>query len=375
MKSPPEAVLAQVLDALPVAVAVVDLLGRFRVANQQAIEILGPLDVYAGITEGPGQYDTFVVGTELRYPPERLPLVRALRGERAHATDIEIRRGDRSIPVEAWAAPVFDGEGRIAFAVAAFHDIREHEASRRQIERLNDELARRVMELEVANQELETFSYSVSHDLRAPLRGIDGFCRILVEDHAESLPSEAQRQLEVIRERTQHMGKLIDDLLRLSRVTRKGLELARVDMNVLLRSALTELDPRALERTRMALAPLPPVVGDAALLKQAWVNLLSNAIKYSAPRADPTVEIKGQAEGGEILFFVRDNGVGFDMTYADKLFGVFQRLHRRDEFEGTGIGLAIVQRVVHRHGGRVWAMSTPEGGATFFFTLPKGGRQ
>jgi signal transduction histidine kinase len=240
--------------------------------------------------------------------------------------------------------------------------VREHAAQ------LEARVRERTAELEATNKELESFSYSVSHDLRAPLRAVDGYARMLEEDHAAKLDGESKRLLRVVREAAERMGALIDDLLAFSRLGRHELQRRRLDMSALAREVVAETDGAA--RTRVEIAALPATNGDATLLRQVWVNLIGNAVKYSGKRADPRVEIGGRAEGAENVYWLRDNGVGFDMRYAAKLFGVFQRLHRAEEFPGTGVGLAIVQRIVVRHGGRVWAEGRPGEGATFFFSMP-----
>jgi signal transduction histidine kinase len=240
----------------------------------------------------------------------------------------------------------------------------------RQADELEQRVRERTAELEAANKELESFSYSVSHDLRAPLRAVDGFARMLEEDHAAQLDHEGRRRVAVIRDNSRHMGQLIDDLLAFSRLGRQALRPADVDMAALAREVIAELG--AHENAVVRVEPVPAARGDRALLKQVWANLLSNALKYSSKREAPEVEVSGASEGGQLVYRVRDNGAGFDMRYVDKLFGVFQRLHRSDEFPGTGVGLAIVQRVVARHGGRVWAEGEVGVGARFFFSLPAG---
>jgi signal transduction histidine kinase len=237
-------------------------------------------------------------------------------------------------------------------------------------QRLNDELQQRTAQMEDANKELEAFAYSVSHDLRAPLRAIDGYTRILVEDYAPALDAEGHRVCSVVREETRRMGGLIDDLLAFSRLSRAPVQTSLINMQALAHSVFLELATDE-ERARIdfRVAPLPAASGDAALMRQVWSNLLSNAIKFSTKCEHARVEVGGREESGETIYFVRDNGAGFDMQYADKLFGVFQRLHNEREFAGTGIGLAIVQRVIHRHGGRVWAEGAPGQGATFYFSL------
>jgi len=234
---------------------------------------------------------------------------------------------------------------------------------------LERRVAERTVQLEMANKELESFSYSVSHDLRSPLRAISGFSKMMEEDYADRLDEEGQRLLKVIRDNSRRMGQLIDDLLAFSRLGRKPIAAAEVDMAEQARMTFTELT-NGEDRTRLEMGPLPTVLGDAALLKQVWVNLLSNAVKFSGKRSQPVVEVTGCAEAAESIYCVKDNGTGFDMRYYDKLFGVFQRLHNPEEFPGTGVGLAIVQRVVTRHGGRVWAEGEEGKGAAFYFALP-----
>jgi len=283
-------------------------------------------------------------------------------------------RQGREFPVELSIAPV-KREGAWYFS-AFVRDITDRKQAEEEIKKLNEGLERRVEErtaqLEAANKELEAFSYSVSHDLRAPLRAIDGFSRILVEDHAGKLDEDATRVLGVIRSNTQNMGRLIDDLLAFSRLGRKPIERSQIDMKQLARDAFAQIssaDPAS--APRFDLGPLHEAHGDPAMLRQVFMNLLSNAAKYSRTKKPALIEVGGHSQNGENVYYVKDNGVGFDMNYANKLFGVFQRLHNAEEFEGTGVGLAIVQRIIHRHGGRVWADGKVDEGATFYFTLPK----
>jgi signal transduction histidine kinase len=254
-------------------------------------------------------------------------------------------------------------------------------AARRQVEaevtRLNQELEGRVLdrtrELEAANKELESFSYSVSHDLRAPLRAIDGFSKALVEDHAGGLDEDARHCLDRIRGNAVRMGTLIDDMLDFSRTSRRQMETVPVDMNALAREVFDEARAAVPQRdVVLRLGSLPPARGDRAMIRQVLVNLVSNAVKFTAPRPQAVIEIDGRQGYGQNSYTVKDNGVGFDMRHADKLFGVFERLHGTDEFPGTGIGLAIVKRIVERHGGRVAAESTMGEGTTMVFSLPNG---
>jgi len=269
-----------------------------------------------------------------------------------------------------------DEAGKALHFHGAVMDITERKEAQEKVRRLNEELEQRVIqrtaELEIANKELEAFSYSVSHDLRAPLRAVDGFSQAVLEDYGEQLPEEGRHYLATIRGGAQRMGALIDDLLTFSRLSRLPLNKRSVDPKRVVRETLEELgfpiEGRAVE---MRIGDLPLCQGDAALLKQLWLNLLSNALKYTRQREPAVIEVGCTPDDNEQanVYFVRDNGAGFDMRYADKLFGVFQRLHRAEDFEGTGVGLAIVQRIVHRHGGRVWAEAALDQGATFYFTL------
>jgi two-component system sensor histidine kinase/response regulator len=251
------------------------------------------------------------------------------------------------------------------------------------IRRLNDELEQRVRErtheLEVANQhlalankDLESFSFSVSHDLRAPLRTMRGFCDIFIQEFGEAVPPEGRVLLERMREGGVRMSQLIEDLLAFARFSRQPLQKLPVSMEAIARKVVAELQAREDRQVDARVRELPDCNGDASLLEQVFTNLLSNAFKFSRARESAIVEVGSMTSSsskGVPIFYVRDNGAGFDMKYADKLFGVFQRLHSATEFEGTGVGLSIVQRIVQRHGGRIWAESAPGEGATFFFTL------
>lgn len=273
------------------------------------------------------------------------------------------------------------GAGAIGFvAWRTKRETNEIDRYQGEIQQLNQELEQRVIErtaqLDAANKDLESFSYSVSHDLRAPLRAIDGFSLILLEDYAGKLDDEGKRVINVVRDNTQKMGQLIDDILAFSRAGRKALEMVEIDMQELATSVFDELKPGTAGRTiQLDITALPACRGDRAMLRQVWLNLLSNAIKFTRARESALIEIGSNATDKENIFHVKDNGAGFDMQYSHKLFGVFQRLHTPEEFEGTGVGLAIVKRIIDKHGGRVWAEGKVGEGATFYFALPKPGQQ
>ena len=271
--------------------------------------------------------------------------------------------------------PLKDSEGRVVQWFGTNTDVEALKQAEEKVRLLNAELEQRVRErtaqLEMANQELEAFSYSVSHDLRAPLRGVDGYVRMLQEDYGDRLDAEGTRLIGVVSSEAKRMGRLIDDLLAFSRMGRHQMQRTPVDMTALARGVFENLDRETPGTTRrFELQSLPPALGDLAMLRQVFANLLGNAVKFSRHQPAPVIEVGGSSRDGENTYYVKDNGAGFDEQYRDKLFGVFQRLHSEEEFEGTGVGLALVQRVIHRHGGKVWAESKPGLGATFYFTLP-----
>jgi PAS domain S-box-containing protein len=269
----------------------------------------------------------------------------------------------------------FEANNQPVRLIGTIIDITERKKVEEEINKLNTSLEERVIErtaqLEAANSELQAFAYSVSHDLRAPLRAIDGFSKFVLEDYGSKLDSEGQRLLGLVRSNTQKMDKLITDILSLSRVSRTEHKKSAIDMTKMALSMYNEAAlPEIQQKIELIIDPLPGVFADPTFIKQVWINLLSNAIKFSSLSKNPEIRIGGYNEGKSNVYFVRDNGVGFNPEYSHKLFGVFQRLHKVTEFEGTGVGLAIVQRIILRHGGKVWAESKEGYGATFYFSLP-----
>jgi PAS domain S-box-containing protein len=266
-----------------------------------------------------------------------------------------------------------DDDNRPVAILETNNDITERKHREEQIQRLNEELARRSAELAGTNKELEAFAYSVSHDLRAPLRHMSGFTQLLHKRVSSLLDAKGQHYIEMILDSSKRMGNLIDDLLAFSRIGRAETRQTLVNTVQLVKEAITEVRQETLGRNiNWKIGELPNFNADRSMLRLALVNLLSNAIKFTRTRSQAEIEI-GSTDGrpDEVVIFIRDNGVGFDMKYVNKLFGVFQRLHQADTFEGTGIGLATVQRIIHRHGGRIWAEGLVGRGATFYFSAPK----
>jgi len=281
-----------------------------------------------------------------------------------------VRKDGSHFWAEVAITAVHDSAGKLIGFLKIAKDITAKRDAEDQIQKLNSELTQRVEEFGTVNRELESFSYSVSHDLRAPLRHVDGFARILKEEYSPTLPEDAIRYLDRILEAATHMGQLIDDLLNLARIGRREMKREGVRIANVVKQAIAELPSEAQERhIEWRIEPLPEMNCDAGLLKLVFSNLLSNAVKFTRKQPIAVIEIGARMTGGVATIFVRDNGVGFDPRYADKLFGVFQRLHRHEDFEGTGVGLATVQRIIRRHGGEIWAESQVNSGTTFSFTL------
>lgn len=320
--------------------------------------------------------------TDIR-PPEDIP--RLLANVARPRSDLQVsgewrhRRGDGQIIDVRITSHTLEFAGRQAALVVA-QDISEQKRAERALRALNEELEHRVrqrtVQLEAANQELEAFAYTAAHDLRSPLITIGGFSQMLLEDYAAAVPDEVRQRLRQMAEIARRMGVLIEELLTFSRLSRRPVVEQRVDPADVARQALAELNGARPEHRpgSVRIGTLPACRADPTLLKQVFVNLLSNALKFSRRRTDAVIEIgwgPAAEDPAHWMYFVKDNGAGFDMQDADKLFGVFQRLHSTDDYEGTGVGLAIVQRIIRRHGGRIWAEGEVEKGATFYFTLPK----
>jgi light-regulated signal transduction histidine kinase (bacteriophytochrome) len=274
--------------------------------------------------------------------------------------------------------PIFNEQGKVTKVIGVSNDITERKQVEEEIHKLNAELEDRVNErtaqLEAANKELESFSYSISHDLRAPLRAIDGFSSLIQDEYANQLPQDGIEMLHKVRLSAGRMNQLIDDLLRFSRFNRQPLNILLVQPLDIVQKALEIFrNEREGRQVEIVIGDMPACQADPSLLMQVWINLISNALKYSRKRTVAHIEMGCQpGEKEQHVYYIHDDGTGFDMQYADKLFGVFQRLHSESEFEGTGVGLALVQRIVSRHGGRIWADSEVDKGSTFYFTLGEG---
>ena len=367
--------LQSVLDSMSEGLVATDDQGKFILWNPAAQRIVGMGPSEMSPEQWNAHYGVYLPDAVTPFPPEENPLLRAVRGE---ASIGEIFLSNRNLGGGIWieinGSPLKDKAGVLRGGVVAFRDITQRRANEREIRKLNDELEARVAErtaqLEAANKDLESFSYSISHDLRAPLRHISGFSKILMEDFRPSLPEEAQHHLQRIEQGASRMGQLVDELLNLTRVRRQALAVQLTGLSSIVQDVITMLDPETEgRRLEWKIADLPSAECDPILIRQVFQNLIGNALKYSRPRSPAVIEIGQDEKDGQAVIFVRDNGVGFNMKYVDKLFGVFQRLHRAEDFEGTGVGLATVQRIVQKHGGRVWAEAEVDKGSTFYFTL------
>jgi PAS domain S-box-containing protein len=367
--------LQSVLDSMAEGLVAADENGKFILWNPAATRIvgMGAEDLPPG--EWNSRYGVYLPDTLTPLPVEQNPLARAIQGKVSTA-EIFVRNPEleEGVWLEISGGPLKSRDGSSRGGVVAFRDITQRKQDEQKIRQLNEELERRVVErtaqLEAANLELEAFTYSVSHDLRAPLRHIGGFSKILMEDFAADMPAEARVHLQRIEDGARRMGLLVDELLNLARVGRHALKLQPTSLISLVEEVVSLLQPETEGRAvSWKIAELPSAECDPILLKQVFQNLIANALKFTRTRERAVIEISQRQENGETVIAVSDNGVGFNMKYKDKLFGVFQRLHRAEDFEGTGIGLATVQRIVRKHGGRVWAEAQLDKGATFYFTL------
>jgi signal transduction histidine kinase len=327
----------------------------------------------------------------------RYSLRTVVKTKKVHSMPVQkydIRRQDGTFEIRYWSPlnkPVLDDEGNLKLIIHRVEDVteymiirQEHEARTQLTNELREKLGQmeseifnrsnevkqKNEELTEANQNMESFTYSVSHDLRTPLRAIDGYCLILEEDYKSFLDAEGKRLLGNVRNNAKRMGALIDELLEFSKLGKREVHKSMVNMKDLAEHVSEELTLNPQGSEGIVIGNLHPAEADYGLIKQVMMNLLSNAIKYSSHSLPPRIQVSSQEQDREIVYSVTDNGVGFDMAYADKLFGVFQRLHNYDEFEGTGVGLAIVRKIINKHGGAIWANAKPGEGATFSFTLP-----
>jgi signal transduction histidine kinase len=371
--------LQSILDSLEEGLVAANEQGRFILWNPAARRIVGLDSADMSPEEWSAHYGSYLPDMVTPFPNEQNPLARALVGEVSSAV-MYLRNPalDRGVWIETNGAPLRDIHGQIRGGVIAFRDITQRKADELEIRKLNEDLEERIAlrtaQLQLANKELEAFSYSVSHDLRAPLRHIAGFSRILIGEYGETMAPEARSHVQKIQNAVNRMGLLVDTLLEFAKLGRQPLKVQPNELNAIVEQAIAVLQPECEGRdVEWRVGELPILKCDRILLGQVFQNLLSNALKYSRGRSQAILEIGSiQEEGRAPVIFIRDNGVGFNMKYAAKLFEVFQRMHTESEFEGTGVGLATVNRIVQKHGGNIWAEAEVDKGATFFFTLGAG---
>jgi PAS domain S-box-containing protein len=368
--------LQSVLDSMSEGLVAADEQGKFILWNPAAEKIVGLGAASLSPEEWSTHYGVYLPDTVTLLPDEQNPLIRAIGGEASTAVMYFCNPAlDRGVWIEANGAPLRDKNGVVRGGVIAFRDITQRKADELEIRKLNEDLeeriAKRTAQLEAANHELEAFTYSISHDLRAPLRHIGGFSKILINDFGSGMAVEARDHLRRIEDAVIRMGLLVDALLSLAKLGRQSLKLRHTELNAIVDRVISVLQPECEGRdVEWRIAPLPALECDQILMSQIFQNLIGNALKYSRGRSSAVIEIGSVQQPGEpAVIFVRDNGAGFDMKYAEKLFGVFQRMHAESEFEGTGVGLATVHRIIKKHGGRIWAEAELDRGATFYFTL------
>lgn len=360
---------SNIIQTSPHAIIVTDKASIITVWNKAAEEMFG-------------WKEEELIGERVPFVPDyKLEEVREVRRRLMQGESIfnfetfRLHKNGSLVEVSFSASPFRNVKGEIAGILAIVQDISKRRQAEEEIKKLNEELELRVIErtkqFEAANRELEAFSYSVSHDLRAPLRAMAGFARILHDGYSSSLDEEGNRVLQIITGNAKKMGSLIDDLLAFSRLGKQETHFSNVNMYEIAQAVYQDLaSEKEMSEITFILNNIPSAFGDASMIKQVWVNLIGNALKFSSLKEHRTIEIDCLQIGAENIYSVKDNGAGFNMKYVNKLFGVFQRLHSASQFEGTGVGLAIVQRIIHRLNGRVWAEGIENGGATFYFTLP-----
>ncbi|MDB5196699.1 MAG: cph1 5 [Flaviaesturariibacter sp.] len=352
------------------AIAMLDCQGRIKTWNLGAEHIYGyPL------SEASGQLYSFLVTSVPAEEADPMAfLIETVKKGKAETEGWLQRKDGKAFYANSIFTPLYAEDDSLRGYAMVTRDItvqkRLEEENEVLHEKLEEKVAQRTEELAVVNKELEAFSYSVSHDLRTPLRAISGYSMILQEDYADKLDAEGNRIIDTITRNTAMMGQLIDDLLSFSRMGRLKVIYEDVSMERLVKEVLGDLLQHETKAYKIEVAQLPTCKGDPSMLKQVWANLVGNAIKYSSKVESPEISIGSRKEGAFQVYYITDNGAGFDMKYADKLFGVFQRLHRMDEFEGTGLGLALAKRIVSKHGGEIRGEGDPEKGATFYFSLP-----
>lgn len=361
----------EILDGIPIGVLVVDREGEPYYANPAAISLLGTAVGRPGPDDVPSSlHQAFVAGTDQRYPTADLPMERALAGEASHIDDMEIHTTDGTIAVEVWGHPLLDDDGTVVNAAAVFSDITVRKQAESDLAARGDELGRLNAELTRSNDELDQFAHIASHDLSEPLRSISGFVQLLGRRYEGQLDDEADHFIARTVEGTVRMQALISDLLSYSEVARTRVPFVEVDCRGLMATTLETLSASAGEHgTDIVVGQMPMVLGNPARLRQLFQNVVGNAVKFSATADAPRVTVDARRAVDVHEFSVTDNGIGIEPQYRERVFRMFQRLNRREEFGGTGIGLPIAKKIVEMHGGRIWADDAPGGGTVIRFTL------